>query len=97
MIGSTTIPLFDKWEVYIGEGYFPDNITFEDEDAIKSELDSYLENNTTQMQKLVDFQHKENILKITKEEIPNNFIPEKNFNGPIPVKKKSSVLTCNLI
>lgn len=38
LIGSTTIPLFDKWEVYIGEGYFPDNITFEDEDAIAEDL-----------------------------------------------------------
>lgn len=38
VIASTTIPLFDKWELYLGEGYYPDNITYDDEDAIAADL-----------------------------------------------------------
>lgn len=36
--GSTTIPLFDKWELYLGRGYFPDEITLEDEEEIAEKL-----------------------------------------------------------
>lgn len=36
--GSTNIPLFDKWELYIGRGYYPDNITIEDELEIAEKL-----------------------------------------------------------
>lgn len=29
--GSTLLPLFDKWELYLAKGYYPDEITEEDE------------------------------------------------------------------
>ncbi len=38
IIASTTIPLFDRWEVYIGQGYYPDEITEDDEQRIANEL-----------------------------------------------------------
>ncbi len=38
IVGTTTIPLFDKWELYIGEGYYPDEITRQDEEKIAEEL-----------------------------------------------------------
>ena len=36
--GSTIVPLFEKWELYVGAGYSPDNITAKDEENIAALL-----------------------------------------------------------